>query len=309
MATSDPQWRGAAWRSRRGRRTAPDVRERIVQYALLMRVHKPIGSLLLLWPTLWALWIAGAGEPDAGIVLVFVAGVFVMRSAGCVINDYADRRIDPHVWRTKDRPVASGKVEPREALALFTVLCLVGFGLVLTLNGLAVMLSFAGAALAAGYPFMKRWTHLPQVHLGVAFGWGIPMAFAALTGGTPPLAWLLLTGVVAWAVAYDTMYAMADREDDLRIGVKSTAILFGDADRVFVGVAQIAVLAALVLAGRQAGLGAFYNVAVAMGAALFLYQQRLIRDREPAACFKAFLNNNWVGALVFGGIVIDYYAP
>ena len=285
------------------------MRERIVQYALLMRVHRPIGSLLLLWPTLWALWIAGAGEPDAGIVLVFVAGVFVMRSAGCVINDYADRRIDPHVWRTKDRPIASGKVEPREALALFTVLCLVGFGLVLTLNGLAVMLSFAGAALAAGYPFMKRWTHLPQVHLGVAFGWGIPMAFAALTGGTPPLAWLLLTGVVAWAVAYDTMYAMADREDDLRIGVKSTAILFGDADRVFVGVAQVAVLAALVLAGRQAGLGAFYNVAVAMGAALFLYQQRLIRDREPAACFKAFLNNNWVGALVFGGIVIDYYAP
>ena len=309
MATFDPLRRGAAWRSRRGRRTAPDVRERIVQYALLMRVHKPIGSLLLLWPTLWALWIAGAGEPDPGIVLVFVAGVFVMRSAGCVINDYADRRIDPHVWRTKDRPVASGKVEPREALALFTVLCLVGFGLVLTLNGLAVMLSFAGAALAAGYPFMKRWTHLPQVHLGVAFGWGIPMAFAALTGGTPPLAWLLLTGVVAWAVAYDTMYAMADREDDLRIGVKSTAILFGDADRVFVGVAQTAVLAVLVLAGRQAGLGAFYNVAVAMGAALFLYQQRLIRDREPAACFKAFLNNNWVGALVFGGIVIDYYAP
>ena len=285
------------------------MRERIVQYALLMRVHRPIGSLLLLWPTLWALWIAGAGEPDAGIVLVFVAGVFVMRSAGCVINDYADRRIDPHVWRTKSRPIASGKVEPREALALFTVLCLVGFGLVLTLNGLAVMLSFAGAALAAGYPFMKRWTHLPQVHLGVAFGWGIPMAFAALTGGTPPLAWLLLTGVVAWAVAYDTMYAMADREDDLRIGVKSTAILFGDADRVFVGVAQVAVLAALVLAGRQAGLGAFYNVAVAMGAALFLYQQRLIRDREPAACFKAFLNNNWVGALVFGGIVLDYYAP
>ena len=285
------------------------MRERIVQYALLMRVHRPIGSLLLLWPTLWALWIAGAGTPDPGIVLVFVAGVFVMRSAGCVINDYADRGIDPHVRRTMDRPIASGKVAPREALALFAVLCLVGFGLVLTLNGLAVMLSFAGAALAAGYPFMKRWTHLPQVHLGVAFGWGIPMAFAALTGGTPPLAWLLLTGVVAWAVAYDTMYAMADREDDLRIGVKSTAILFGDADRVFVGVAQVAVLAVLVLAGRQAGLGVFYNVAVAMGAALFLYQQRLIRDREPAACFNAFLNNHWVGALVFGGIAIDYYAP
>ena len=285
------------------------MRERIVQYALLMRMHKPIGSLLLLWPTLWALWIAGAGEPEPGIVLIFVAGVFVMRSAGCVINDYADRGIDPHVWRTKDRPIASGRVKPREALVLFAVLCLAGLGLVLTLNGLTVMLSFAGAALAASYPFMKRWTHLPQVHLGVAFGWGVPMAFAALTGGTPPLAWLLLTGVVVWAVAYDTMYAMADREDDLRIGVKSTAILFGDADRVFVGASQLAVLAVLVLAGRQAGLGVFYNLAVAMGAALFLHQQRLIRNREPAACFKAFLNNHWVGALVFGGIVLDYYAP
>ena len=284
------------------------MRERIVQYALLMRVHKPIGSLLLLWPTLWALWIAGAGEPDAGIVLVFVAGVFVMRSAGCVINDYADRRIDPHVRRTKDRPIASGRVKPGEALVLFSALCLVGLGLVLTLNGLTVALSLAGAALAASYPFMKRWTHLPQIHLGVAFGWGIPMAFAALTGGTPPLAWLLLAGVVAWALAYDTMYAMADREDDLRIGVKSTAILFGSADRAFVGASQLAVLAVLLLAGREAGLGVFYNSGVAMGAALFLYQQHLIRDREPAACFSAFLNNNWMGALVFAGIAIDYHA-
>ena len=284
------------------------MRERIVQYALLMRVHKPIGSLLLLWPTLWALWIAGAGEPDAWIVLVFVAGVFVMRSAGCVINDYADRRIDPHVRRTKDRPIASGRVKPGEALVLFSALCLVGLGLVLTLNGLTVALSLAGAALAASYPFMKRWTHLPQIHLGVAFGWGIPMAFAALTGGTPPLAWLLLAGVVAWALAYDTMYAMADREDDLRIGVKSTAILFGSADRAFVGASQLAVLAVLLLAGREAGLGVFYNSGVAMGAALFLYQQRLIRDREPAACFSAFLNNNWMGALVFAGIAIDYHA-
>ena len=283
------------------------MRERLVQYALLMRVHRPIGSLLLLWPTLWALWIAGAGKPDPGIVLVFVAGVFVMRSAGCVINDYADRGIDPHVRRTKDRPIASGRVKPREALVLFAALCLMGFGLVLTLNGLAVALSFAGAALAASYPFMKRWTYLPQLHLGVAFGWGIPMAFAALTGGTPPLAWLLLAGVVAWAVAYDTMYAMADREDDLRIGVKSTAILFGGADRAFVGASQLAVLAILVIAGIQADLGVFYNSGVAMGAVLFLYQQRLIRNREPAACFGAFLNNNWVGALVFAGIVIDYH--
>ena len=285
---------------------APDMKERIIQYALLMRTHQPIGTLLLLWPTLWALWIAGAGKPDAAVVLVFVAGVFVMRSAGCVINDYADRKIDPHVRRTMNRPIASGKVRPAEAIGLFAALCLIGLGLVLTLNDLALKYSFAGAALAASYPFMKRWTHLPQVHLGIAFGWGIPMAFAALTNETPPLAWLMLTGVVAWAVAYDTMYAMVDREDDLHTGVKSTAILFGDADRVFIGASQIAVFTVLVLAGRQAGLGVFYNAAVALSAGLFLYQQHLIRSREPTACFKAFLNNHWVGALVFGGIVADY---
>ena len=285
---------------------AAAVKDRIVQYALLMRVHQPIGTLLLLWPTLWALWIAGSGKPDWGVVLVFIAGTFVMRSAGCVINDFADRRIDPHVRRTMNRPIASGRVGPREALGLFAVLGLVAFGLVLTLNRLAVIYAFAGAALAASYPFMKRWTHLPQVHLGVAFGWGIPMAFAALTGEVPLLAWLLLTGVVAWAVAYDTMYAMVDRDDDLHVGVKSTAVLFGDADRVFVGVSQIAVLAVLVLAGRQAGLGAAYGGAVALGAGLFLYQQHLIREREPAACFRAFMNNNWVGAVVFAGIAADH---
>lgn len=288
---------------------APDMKERLRQYALLMRVHQPIGTLLLLWPTLWALWIAGAGRPDAAVVLVFVAGVFVMRSAGCVINDFADRKVDPHVRRTMHRPIASGKVTPAEALGVFAGLCLLGFGLVLTLNRLAVLYSFAAVALAASYPFMKRWTYLPQVHLGVAFGWGIPMAFAALTGEVPPLAWLLLAGTVAWAVAYDTMYAMVDREDDVKVGVKSSAILFGDADRVFVGASQLAVLAVLVLAGRQAGLGAVYNVAVASGALLFLYQQRLIRHREPAACFRAFLNNHWVGALIFAGIVADYAWP
>ena len=280
--------------------------ERLIQYARLARMHQPIGTLLLLWPTLWALWIAGAGEPDTAVVVVFVAGVFVMRSAGCVINDFADREVDPHVRRTMNRPIASGKVTPREALGVFAALCLVALGLVLTLNRLAVMYSFAAVALAASYPFMKRWTYLPQVHLGVAFGWGIPMAFAALTDAVPALAWLLLTGVVAWAIAYDTMYAMVDREDDLRVGVKSSAILFGRADRFFVGVSQVAVLAVLVLAGRQAGLGVFHDAATALSALLFLYQQHLIRDREPAACFKAFLNNNWVGALVFAGIVADY---
>ena len=282
------------------------MKERLIQYALLARMHQPIGSLLLLWPTLWALWVAGAGKPDARVVLVFVAGVFVMRSAGCVMNDFADRRIDPHVRRTMNRPIASGRVTPREALGVFAALCLVGLALVLTLNRLAVLYSFAAVALAASYPFMKRWTWLPQVYLGVAFGWGIPMAFAALTNEVPSLAWLLLTGVVAWAVAYDTMYAMVDREDDIRIGVKSSAILFGDADRFFVGVSQVAVLAVLVLAGRQAGLGVFHDVATALAALLFVYQQHLIRDREPAACFRAFLNNNWVGALVFAGIVADY---
>ena len=285
---------------------APEIKERLLQYALLARMHQPIGTLLLLWPTLWALWIAGAGKPDAAVVAVFVAGVFVMRSAGCVINDFADRKVDPHVRRTMHRPIASGKIGPGEALGVFAALCLLAFGLVLTLNRLAVLYSFAGAALAASYPFMKRWTHLPQIHLGVAFGWGIPMAFAALTNEVPPLAWLLLTGVVAWALAYDTMYAMVDREDDVEIGVKSSAILFGDADRFFVGASQLAVLAVLVLAGRQAGLGTTYNVAVALSALLFVYQQHLIRHREPAACFKAFLNNNWVGALVFAGIVVNY---
>ena len=281
--------------------------DRLVQYALLARMHQPIGSLLLLWPTLWALWIAAAGEPDPAVVLVFVAGVFVMRSAGCVMNDFADRRIDPHVQRTRNRPIASGRVTPREALVVFAALCLIGLALVLTLNRLALMYSFAAVALAASYPFMKRWTYLPQVYLGVAFGWGIPMAFAALANEVPLLAWLLLTGVVAWAVAYDTMYAMVDRDDDLRVGVKSSAILFGDADRFFVGVSQVAVLAVLLLAGRQAGLGAFYATATAAGATLFLYQQYLIRNREPAACFKAFLNNNWVGVVVFAGIVADYH--
>ena len=289
--------------------SVPDLKERLIQYALLARMHQPIGSLLLLWPTLWALWIAGAGEPDADVVLVFVVGVFIMRSAGCVINDFADRRVDPHVRRTMHRPIASGKVRPGEALGLFAALCVVAFALVLTLNRLAVLYSFAGAALAASYPFMKRWTYLPQIHLGVAFGWGIPMAFAALTDEVPPLAWLLLTGVVAWAVVYDTMYAMVDREDDLRVGVKSTAILFGDADRFFVGASQVAVVAVLVLAGRQAGLGAAYYCAVALGTLLFVYQQHLIREREPAACFRAFLNNNWVGAAVFAGIVADYAWP
>ncbi len=282
--------------------------EKLRQYAYLMRLHKPIGIFLLMWPTAWALWIAGEGYPDLLVVLVFAAGVVLMRSAGCVINDYADRKIDPHVARTRDRPIAAGKVTPKEALLLCAVLCLVAFGLVLLMNSLTIWLSLAGGFLAATYPFMKRYTHLPQVYLGAAFGWAVPMAFAAQTGGVPKTAWLLFVATVLWATAYDTMYGMVDREDDLKIGVKSTAILFGDSDRLITGIIQVLFLVALVLAGQSAGLGGYYYFGLLLAAGLLLYQQYLIRDREPPACFQAFLNNNWVGAAVFGGIVLDYLA-
>ena len=282
--------------------------ERLRQYALLMRLHRPIGIFLLLWPTLWALWIAGQGRPDARVLAVFVAGVVLMRSAGCVINDYADRHIDPHVRRTRDRPIAAGRVSPREALVLFCVLCLVAFALVLTMNRLTILLSLGGALLAAVYPFMKRYTHLPQVVLGAAFGWAVPMAFAAQTGGVPRVAWLLFVATLLWATVYDTLYAMVDREDDLKIGVRSTAILFGESDRAIVAVLQVLFLFTLVLAGREAGLGLYYAIGLLIAAGLSLYQQYLIREREPGACFQAFLNNNWLGAAVFAGIALDYLA-
>lgn len=281
--------------------------ERARQYVLLMRLHRPIGIFLLLWPTLWALWIAASGTPDTKVLTVFVLGVILMRSAGCVINDYADRKVDPHIRRTRDRPLASGRVSSREALTLFIILCLTAFGLVLLTNPLTVMLSLIGAALAASYPFMKRYTHLPQVHLGVAFGWAVPMAFTAQTGELPPpIAWVLLLVVILWAVAYDTMYAMVDREDDLRIGVKSTAILFADADRAVVAMLQGAVLVLLTATGVILGLGPTYYLGVTTGAGLMFYQQRLIRERDPQQCFKAFQNNGWFGALVFFGIAASY---
>ncbi len=280
---------------------------RLRDYALLARLDKPIGTLLLLWPTLWALWIAGRGHPDPAVVAIFVAGVFLMRSAGCVINDFADRDLDPHVERTRNRPLAAGRVSPREALAVFATLALAAFALVWLLNPLTRALAVVGVALAASYPFMKRLTHLPQFYLGVAFGWGIPMAFAALTGAVPPVAWLLLTGNVVWAVAYDTMYAMVDRDDDLRVGVKSTAILFGRADRALVAAFQVTVVLVLVLVGAQLELGAAYHAGLAGAALLFAYQQYLIRDRSRSGCFRAFLNNNWAGAAVFAGLVLDYW--
>ena len=284
----------------------PYLRDRAQQYYLLTRMDRPIGIFLLLWPTLWALWVAAEGLPSWHVLLVFVSGVFLMRSAGCVINDYADREIDPLVSRTRERPIAAGRVKPNEALWLFAVLCLLAFALVLTMNALTIKLSFVGVGLAAIYPFMKRYTHLPQVVLGMAFGWAIPMAFAAQTGSVPKVAWLMYVINVVWSVVYDTMYAMADREDDIKAGVKSTAILFGDADRVIIGLLQGMVLLGLFLLGQQLGLGVAFYISLAVVVALGVYQQYLIRLRQPAMCFKAFLNNNWLGAVVFAGLVISY---
>ncbi len=282
-------------------------RQRLGAYARLIRLDRPIGIFLLLWPTLWALWIAGEGHPDWRVVVVFVAGVVLMRSAGCAINDYADREFDPHVARTRTRPLAAGEISPREALGVFVLLCLLAFALVLTLNSLTIRLSVVAVLLAASYPFMKRFHYLPQVHLGAAFGWAIPMAFAAQTGEfPPPVAWLLFLGNLLWTTAYDTLYAMADREDDLKVGVKSTAILFGDLDRVMVGLLQGLFLLALWLAGRQVGLDGWWLAGLAVAAGLMLRQQWLVRDRDPAACFRAFLENNWVGAAIFVGLVLDY---
>lgn len=282
------------------------VMERLEQYALLVRLDRPIGILLLLWPTLISLWIAAQGWPDTRVLVVFVLGVILMRSAGCAINDYADRHIDGSVARTKDRPLVSGRVSEKEALAVFVVLSLCAFGLVLLMNRLTIIMSLAGVALAASYPFMKRYHFLPQVHLGAAFGWTVPMAFTAQANELTPLTWLLFLATVLWTTAYDTMYAMADREDDLKIGVKSTAILFGPLDKKIIGVIQAMLIMALVLIGQRAELSGFYFTGVTAATVLALWQQYLIRNREPAMCFQAFLNNNWFGMVLFIGILLDY---
>jgi 4-hydroxybenzoate polyprenyltransferase len=282
------------------------VTDRLREYALLMRLDKPIGFFLLLWPTLWALLIAGEGQPDAQVLLVFILGVLLMRSAGCVINDFADVEVDRHVTRTQNRPLAAGRITKAEAIVLFMLLCLGALGLVLLLNTLTMMMSIVGVLLAATYPFMKRLTYLPQVYLGAAFGWAVPMAFAAQTGSVPAIAWLLFITTVLWATAYDTMYAMVDRGDDLALGVKSTAILFGDSDRQIIGVIQVMVLVCLVMVGVQAELGWFYFTGICVAAGLATYQQGLIRFREREECFRAFLNNNWFGATVFIGLLLDY---
>ncbi|KHE02836.1 4-hydroxybenzoate octaprenyltransferase [Pantoea sp. SGAir0180] len=274
-------------------------------YSRLMRIDKPIGTLLLLWPTLWALWLANRAMPPLPVLIVFVAGVFVMRAAGCVINDYADRKVDGHVERTKLRPLASGAVTAKEAKMLFVVLGLIAFGLVLSMNLMTIMLSVVGLALAWVYPFMKRYTHLPQVVLGAAFGWAIPMAWAAVSESLPLVCWLVFLANICWTVAYDTQYAMVDREDDLKIGVKSTAILFGQYDKLIIGLLQLATLGLMALVGTRLHLnGAFYWTLLLAGG-LFVYQQKLIAKRARQACFQAFLNNNYVGLVLFLGVLMN----
>jgi len=274
-------------------------------YWQLMRFNKPIGTLLLLWPTLWALCLASDGLPPAKIASVFIFGLVLMRAAGCVINDIADRKIDGRVKRTKQRPLVTGAVSTKSAVALFVGLCLSAFALVLLTNTLTIALSFGGVALAFTYPFMKRHTHLPQIVLGAAFAWGVPMAFAATNNTIDPRSWLIYTVVVLWTVVYDTFYAMVDRDDDLKIGVKSTAILFGENDRVITATLQVMVVLGLVMIGREFGLGFYFDLSIIASAGLFTWQQNLIKTRQPDLCFKAFLNNNWVGACVFMGIALD----
>ncbi|HWW81928.1 MAG TPA: 4-hydroxybenzoate octaprenyltransferase [Steroidobacteraceae bacterium] len=283
------------------------IQRRIEEYALLARLDRPIGTWLLMWPALWGLWIAGAGKPHPRVLFVFVAGVFVMRAAGCVINDYADRNIDPHVRRTRDRPLAARRVAPREALYLFAVLITAALYLVTRLDFLTIELAFIGAAMTVSYPFVKRIFPMPQLYLGISFGgWSVPMAFAAESGAVPRVAWVLYIAAVMWAAIYDTMYAMVDREDDLKIGVKSSAILFADMDKLLIGVMQVMMLFALMLAGRSMKFGQWYDAGVIGAGLLFAYQQWLIRKREPAGCLKAFFNNQYVGAVIFVGIMLQY---
>lgn len=271
----------------------------------LARFDRPIGSLLLLWPTLWALFLAGDGLPKLDVLLVFVLGVVFMRAAGCVINDFADRNVDGHVKRTANRPMPSGKVSEREALGLFSLLVLVSFLLVLTMNNLTIMLSVVAVIIAAAYPFMKRYTHLPQLVLGAAFGWSIPMAYAAQSGMLPMVAWLLFVANILWTIAYDTLYAMVDRDDDLKVGIKSTAILFGRFDKLIIGILQLATIMLLIAIGGILQLNQWYYWALLLASALFVYQQMLIQGRQREQCFKAFLNNNYVGMVIFIGISLS----
>ena len=283
------------------------LERRLTEYARLTRLDRPIGTWLLLWPALWALWIAGEGRPNPRVLVIFVLGVFVMRAAGCVINDFADRDIDPHVRRTRDRPLAARRVSPREALVLFAILIGIALYLVTRLDPFTVKLAIFGALLTISYPLVKRVFPLPQLYLGISFGgWSVLMAFAAELGALPRVAWVLYIAAVIWAVIYDTIYAMIDREDDIRIGVKSSAILFADMDRFLIGVMQLMMLGALVLVGRNMHYGSWYQGGVLAAALLFAWHQWLIRKRDPAGCLRAFLNNQYVGLVVFVGILLQY---
>ena len=282
--------------------------ERLSIYLRLARLNRPIGILLLLWPTLWGTWIAGDGRPAGHIVVIFMLGTVLMRSAGCAINDYADRHIDRYVERTRERPLASGKVSEREAVWLAVVLALAAFLLILPLNPLTWLLAFPAVFLAASYPFTKRFFAIPQAYLGIAFGFGIPMAFAAQLGDVPPVAWALLLANVFWAIAYDTEYAMVDRDDDVHLGIHSSALLFGKYDVVAVMICYAITLVLLAVAGQTIGLGWVYYAGLAVAAGIALYHYTLIRERRREQCFAAFLHNNWFGAAVFAGIVLDYLA-
>jgi len=279
---------------------------RLREYLRLTRLNRPIGIYLVMWPTLWGLWVAGAGKPTPLVFAVFFVGTILMRSAGCAINDFADRHIDLHVTRTKQRPLALGTIRPWEAVTVFGVLSLAAFGLVLLMNRLTIELALIGVLLAFSYPFTKRYTYLPQAYLGVAFGWGIPMAFAAEQATVPQAAWLFFIANIFWSLVYDTMYAMADREDDLKIGVKSSAILFGRYDRLIIGILQVVMFALLVLAGLSFQFGIWYYLGLAAAAGFAVYEQYLIREREAGRCFHAFLNNHYLGASIFIGIVLQY---
>lgn len=278
-----------------------------MDYVRLARLDKPIGIYLVLWPTLWALWFAAEGLPSLDVLAIFILGSVFMRSAGCVINDFADRKIDGHVKRTKERPLVTGRISAKQALIFFAVLCLLSFFLVLLTNELTIYLSLGALALASAYPFMKRYTYLPQVVLGAAFAWSVPMAYAAQVNELPNHIWLIYLATVLWTVAYDTMYAMVDRDDDIKIGVKSTAILFGSADRAIIAFLQVLVILTLMMLGDQLKMGQFYLLSIVVVAVLFVYQQHLIRHRDRDLCFKAFLNNNWVGMVVFIGLCLDFY--
>jgi 4-hydroxybenzoate polyprenyltransferase len=285
----------------------PGVAAKLHGYAQLTRLDRPIGIWLLMWPVLWALWLSSDGKPDPHVFIVFVLGVALTRSAGCAMNDFADRNFDRHVARTRNRPLVTGQVDPIEALALCAGLGMIALGLALTLNKLTQLLTLIGAALVVTYPFMKRFFPIPQFYLGIAFTWGVPMAFAAHSGTMPPrLAWVLFLAGLLWTMAYDTMYAMVDREDDRRLGIRSSAILFGDADRFIVGVMQLMSLFALWLAGRELKLGLWYGFGLALAAIFALYEQFLIRERKPDQCLRAFLNNNYFGMAVFIGIALEY---